>query len=196
MKKILIMLVITSISLFLFCEDINSTIANKYLAIADIWGSIKYLHPKASEDDIDWNSAFVEAIQNFDKDSSDISLKHRVSAMLEKLNDPHTFLISDYKNDVSNQKNSLQLNNDIIYLKLNDYSPAKKAEQDSLIQEALKLTLSKKGIILDIRNFSSDLVNLNDIIDRNKMIEKLIIGELEIPCYTYVSYLGFPNETR
>jgi len=194
MKKTFFTALMIVMSLLVYANDIDSTLANKYLAIADTWGIIKYLHPKASEDDIDWNSAFVEAIQNFDEDSSDISLKLRVSAMLEKLNDPHTFLISNYKNDRSNQKNSLQLENDIIYLQLNDYSPTKKAEQDSLIQEALKLTLSEKGIILDIRNFSSDIVNLSDIIDRNKIVENLVFGEMDMPTYKSISYHGFPND--
>ena len=118
MKKTLITTLMIVISLLIYADDIDSTLTKKYLAIADTWGVIKYLHPKTSENDIDWNSAFVEAIQEFDEDSSDASLKYRVRTMLDKLNDPHTFLISDNENsninDVSNPNNSLQLNNSII----------------------------------------------------------------------------------
>jgi len=199
MKKTLITILMIFTSLLIYADDIDSTLTNKYLAIADTWGIIKYLHPKASED-IDWNTAFVEAIQQFDEDNSDASLKHRIRAMLEKLNDPHTFLISDNEksniNDVHNSNNSLQLKKNIIYLQLNDHSSDKQTEQDSLIQEAFKLTLSEKGIILDIRSFSNDITDLNDIVKRNKIVENLVLGEMKMPTYKSLSYHGFPSDNQ
>jgi len=82
MKRSVLALVYCFATTILFGNTVDSTLVNKYLALADTWGTIKYLHPVAASNPSGWNSAFIEAIRDLEKDTKDTdeaSLEQRAS---------------------------------------------------------------------------------------------------------------------
>lgn len=197
MKKIILALVSCFATILLFSNTPDSTLVNKYLALADTWGTVKYLHPAAASGKLDWNNAFIEAIRDLDQDSSEDTVKNRADIMLQKLNDPNTFIVFKEEFETSRiTDNKLKLKKHIIYLNLNDPTTINSARVDSLLQKTLELSYTERGLIIDLRNFIASDTDLRSIFAKNNFIENLVQGTMNIPAFSSLNYLGFPNEQK
>lgn len=195
MKKLAITLVLNFISILLFSNSVDSLLVNKYFALADTWGTVRYLHPQAASNPAAWNNAFVEAVRDLDDTTTADEIIIRAEIMLNTLGDHHTFVSQDVEQEPKVEiANSLNIEKHIIYLRLHDFASIDSPQVDSLLQKTIELSKTEKGLIIDLRNFGTEWITIEPIFKRNKFIENLVQDTLPAPAHTYLSYSGFPCE--
>jgi C-terminal processing protease CtpA/Prc len=94
-QKLIVLALFWSIPLLCAGQTPDSVRVARLAGLAKVWGAIKYFHPSLADQDIDWDSALVQAIPKVEAANSAEDYRQAVEFMLSFLHDASSHTMRD-----------------------------------------------------------------------------------------------------
>ena len=146
--------------------------------LCELWGGIKYFHPKLAYTDIDWDKALVSAIPDVRAAKTSTEYRAAVAKMLNVLGDPNSTILTPTAGDAGKPRpntEKFRIEKDILILNLGASLDTVFSNDYTKFTEDLKKALSSSnGLVIDVR--SRRLSPLNRFRNRNAFWTYINLG--------------------